>query len=186
MNNFWEERYKAGGNSGAGSYGEYAEHKAEVINNYIEKFDIGTISDFGCGDGNQTTLLKGFNAYTGFDISPYVIEICRRKFKDNASVNFCTVMSELPESDMCISLDVLYHILDEKDYNDYLTLLFSKSKKYVLIFSSNHARNPEGASHIFHRKFTDWVEENAKDFKLIEETSNMLQTSAQFFLYEKI
>ena len=38
MENFWDTRYKSGGNSGNGSYGESAEHKAAVINDYIKKF----------------------------------------------------------------------------------------------------------------------------------------------------
>jgi hypothetical protein len=73
MNNFWEERYKTGGNSGAGSYGEYAVYKAQIINDYIIKYNIKTISDFGCGDGNQISLLKGFESYMGHDISSYAL-----------------------------------------------------------------------------------------------------------------
>ena len=32
---YWEERYRRGGNSGAGSYGKLAEFKAEVINDFV-------------------------------------------------------------------------------------------------------------------------------------------------------
>jgi hypothetical protein len=56
MNNFWENRYRMGGNSGAGSYGEFAEHKANVINNYILKYNIKQYQIFGCGDGNQISF----------------------------------------------------------------------------------------------------------------------------------
>ena len=31
-NEYWEQRYKTGGNSGAGSYNRLAEHKADIIN----------------------------------------------------------------------------------------------------------------------------------------------------------
>ena len=33
------------------------------------------------------------------------------------------------------------HIIDEKEYEYYLSQLFSKSKKFVLIFSSNCSKN---------------------------------------------
>jgi hypothetical protein len=186
MENFWENRYKAGGNSGSGSYGESADHKAGVINNYVTKFDIKTISDFGCGDGNQISLLKGFEEYMGFDISSYALYLCHEKFKDNKSMNFCSLVSDLPQADLCLSLDVIYHILSQEEYEKYMTILFNRSNKFVLIFSSNHNDNNHDATHIFHRKFTDWVNENCKDFKLIEEVDNFLPTSAKFFLYEKI
>jgi len=183
MDNYWEDRYAAGGNSGAGSYGEYAEHKADIINEYIDKFDIETISDFGCGDGNQIWMLKGFDDYYGYDISAYALHLCNEKFKHDDRYHFCSLMTDLPKADLCLSLDVLYHIIPTVDWGTYLTYLFEKSKKYVLIFSSNHDRNDPNVTHIFHRKFTDWIEENYKNFELVEETENFLQTSAKFYLY---
>jgi len=184
MNEFWENRYKAGGNSGAGSYGEYAEHKAEVINNYISKFEIKSISDFGCGDGNQIILLKGYENYSGFDISEYILNICRERFV-GMPMSFYGDILKLPEAELCLSLDVMYHIVDEKDYKFYLDQLFGKSKKYVLIFSSNVEDKTIYSNYIRHRKFTDWVDENYKEFMLVEVIGNFLQTSAQFYLYER-
>lgn len=186
MSNFWEERYKTGGNSGAGSYGEYAIYKAQIINDYIKKYNIKTISDFGCGDGNQIGLLVGYEEYHGFDISEYVINKCREKFKE-MPMSFYGDILKLPEVDLCLSLDVIYHVVDEKDFEFYLSQLFNKSKKFVLIFSSNHDSNKHSATnYIHHRKFTDWVEKNYKNFKLVEELENFLQTSAKFYLYERI
>jgi 2-polyprenyl-3-methyl-5-hydroxy-6-metoxy-1,4-benzoquinol methylase len=185
MNNFWEERYIAGGNSGAGSYGEYAIHKAEVINNYVSKYDIKTISDFGCGDGNQISLLNGYESYMGYDVASYALFLCQKKFSGNTKMHFCSLMSDLPKADLCLSLDVLYHIIDEKEFEKYLLCLFEKSKKFVLIFSSNHKNNNHDAgNYIKHRKFTEWINENV-DFKLVEVIDNDLETSAKFYLYER-
>jgi hypothetical protein len=50
---YWENRYKNGGNSGEGSYALKAEYKANVLNNYIQKLNIKSIIEFGCGDGNN-------------------------------------------------------------------------------------------------------------------------------------
>lgn len=139
MNSYWNDRYKSGGNSGLGSYGDYAKHKADVINGIISKYKIETISDFGCGDGNQISLMSGYTNYSGFDISEYVIDSCRERFKGMPMAFYSDIL-KLPSADLCLSLDVLYHILDEKDYILYLEQLFTKSNKYVLIFSSNHDR----------------------------------------------
>jgi SAM-dependent methyltransferase len=184
-NEYWESRYKSGGNSGAGSYGEYAEHKANVINNYITKYNIKTISDFGCGDGNQISLLKGYVNYNGYDVSKYVVEKCKQRFIGTSMLFYDDIL-KLPEAELCLSLDVLYHIVDESDYIFYLDLLFSKSKRYALIYSSNHDWNKNEPDYIFHRKFTDWVDKHYQDFILIEEVGNTLKTAAQFYLYERI
>jgi 2-polyprenyl-3-methyl-5-hydroxy-6-metoxy-1,4-benzoquinol methylase len=189
MNNYWENRYKSGGNSGSGSYNEDAKHKADVINDYINKYDIKTISDFGCGDGNQISLFLGFENYAGFDISEYIINANKIKFLNNSKMSFCNSIEELPESDLCLSLDVIYHIVDLNIYNNYMSKLFSKSKKYVLIFSTNFNSTPENKTsnnYCFHHKFTDWIESNRTDFIFIEEIDNYLKTSAKFYLYQKI
>ncbi len=185
MNNFWEDRYKSGYNSGDGSYGEYADYKAEVINNFIAKHKIKTISDFGCGDGNQISLVQGFETYNGFDISSYAISMCLSIFVKNSQMSFFTNITELPEADLCLSLDVLYHIIDRKEFENYLHMLFTKSKKYVLIFSSNYDGEQIIANYILHRNFTDWVNKNYKNFVLAEEIENFLQTTAKFYLYER-
>lgn len=185
MNNYWEDRYKSGKNSGDGSYGEYANHKADVINKYILKYGIRTISDFGCGDGNQISLLRGFESYSGFDISPYVISMCMNKFRNDNKMTFYTNMTGLPEADLCLSLDVLYHIIELKEFENYLHSLFLKSKRFVLIFSSNYDGNYVVADYILHRKFTDWIDKNYREFVLVEELNNFLQISAKFYLYKR-
>jgi len=185
MNNFWENRYKTGGNSGSGSYGENADHKGKVINDYIVKYGIKTISDFGCGDGNQISLLKGYENYYGFDISEYILTKCRERFIGVSMTFFDDILS-LPEADLCMSLDVMYHIVDEKDYLFYLDQLFGKSKRFVLIFSSNFDGKEVVGNYIYHRKFTNWIEKYHADFKFVEEIPNFLQTAAQFYLYERI
>lgn len=185
MDNYWEIRYKSGGNSGSGSYNKIAEHKAEVINNYIVKYEIKTISDFGCGDGNQINMFKGFNIYTGFDISSFIIAKCINIFRDRNNMFFVNSIIDLPTSDLCLSLDVIYHILDNDEYHNYMTNLFNKSNRFVLIFSTDHDDNNHDAKHILHHKFSDWVVEYYNEFKLIEVIDNNLITGAKFYLYER-
>lgn len=89
---YWEERYKKGGNSGAGSYNRLAEFKAEVINKFVKENNVSSVIEFGCGDGNQ---LKYFDipSYIGCDISPTVIEHCAKMFQNDKSKTFKLLVS---------------------------------------------------------------------------------------------
>lgn len=184
-NNYWDNRYIGGGNSGIGSYGEFAQHKADVVNNYIKKYNINSISDFGCGDGNQISMLSGFGTYCGFDVSTYIINECKKRFNHVSSMKFINNINDMPEADLCLSLDVLYHIIDIKDFEDQLNLLFTKANKFVLIYSSNQDVNSLNAPHVCHRKFTVWIENFYDNFELVETISNELETSAKFYLYQR-
>jgi len=46
-------RYKAGGDSGVGSYSKVTLFKAEIINRFVQEHIVETIIEFGCRDGNQ-------------------------------------------------------------------------------------------------------------------------------------
>ena len=71
---YWNTRYKTGGNSGAGSYNNLANFKAKIINNFIQKNNIQSIIDYGVGDGNQLKLINTENKiYTGIDVSSIII-----------------------------------------------------------------------------------------------------------------
>ena len=84
---YWERRYQDGGNSGSGSYGRLAKYKAEVINDFLDKFEIENLVELGCGDGAQLKLLNAKN-YTGVDVSKTVLDIARRKFGNEPGKSF--------------------------------------------------------------------------------------------------
>src|SRR5690349_24554192 len=50
---YWEERYRQGGNSGVGSYGQLARFKAQTINRFVAEQAVTSVVEFGCGDGAQ-------------------------------------------------------------------------------------------------------------------------------------
>lgn len=169
--NYWKERYAHGGNSGDGSYGKYAEFKAEVINNFVKKENINTIIEYGTGDGNQLKLAE-YPRYTGFDISPNVIAHCRKLFADDNSKSF-KLMNEYEgeKAHLTLSLEVIFHLVEDDIYNEYLHRLFESSERFVIIFSSNTDKNTNDA-HVKHRNFTKWVEENKPEWKLYEKIPN--------------
>jgi len=73
----WDNYYRAGYTSGAGSYGALANFKAQMINEFIADHGIQTVLDIGCGDGNQLSLLN-CPEYIGVDVSPTIIELCKK------------------------------------------------------------------------------------------------------------
>ena len=73
---YWENRYKAGDNSGSGSYGRLAEFKASTINEFIDHYSLANVIDWGCGDGNLCGMIKCDN-YLGMDVSSTTIKNVR-------------------------------------------------------------------------------------------------------------
>jgi hypothetical protein len=182
---YWDNRYVNGGSSGQGSYSVSAELKGNYINNVIKKYDIKKINDFGHGDGNQLTYINGYEDYTGYDVSQFVRKICRDKFKTDEKIHFIDYMFMFTESDMNFSFDVLYHIIDENEYYEYVDKLFTNTK-FVLIYSTNENMDyidNKVSQHILHRKFTDYVSEKHSQFKLID-VSDGMHDAVKFFLYQ--
>lgn len=182
---YWENRYRSGGNSGQGSYGEYCSFKSEVINGFLSKNDIQSTIEFGCGDGNQLSNIS-YNRYIGFDVSETIIKTCRIKFGNKENYEFTTSISSLPlKSDLTLSLDVIYHLIEDNVYGDYLTNLFNKSAKHVIIYSSNFEK--QGHPHVKHREFLKDVFARFPEFKHYDTISppEHLQTTAEFYFFKR-
>lgn len=180
---YWDNRYKRGGNSGIGSYGKMSRFKADVINKYSKDNDVKTVCEFGCGDGNQLSLFK-FEHYTGYDISETVIEKCKKMFSDT-NKKFYNIQDYNEERyDLALSLDVIYHLVENSVFETYMTTLFNSSDN-ILIYSSNF--DDTGNLHVRHRKFTNWIDTNRSDFKMIKNIKNIHPdiSSADFFMYKK-
>ena len=73
---YWESRYRSGGNSGPGSFGELAGFKADVLNAFICSEGIKSVIEFGCGDGHQLSLAR-YPRYLGIDVSRFAIARCK-------------------------------------------------------------------------------------------------------------
>jgi SAM-dependent methyltransferase len=170
---YWKQRYKVGGNSGLGSYNKLAEFKAEVLNDFIRTKGISSVIEYGCGDGNQLKL-AAYPAYLGFDISQEAVDLCREIFKDDATKRFSLLgQGGTEKADLTLSLDVIYHLLEDDVFESYMARLFDTSNKYVIVYSSNtEAEIKPVAAHVRHRKFTDWVTANRPEWRLISQIPN--------------
>ena len=171
---YWEDRYALGGNSGAGSYGRLARFKAEVINNFVAKNGVQTVIELGCGDGAQLELAR-YPYYTGLNISLQAIELCRARFRQDSNkqfFHFSTQEADKTTADLAMSLDVIYHLVEDYIYDDYMSRLVSTANRFICIYSSNIER-PALVDHIRHRIFTDWMVAHAPQWKLIQKIPNV-------------
>lgn len=126
---YWIERYEAGRTSGAGSYKELAEFKAEIINAFVAKHSVGSVMEFGCGDGNQLKLAD-YPAYTGFDVSPRAVELCRDMFRSDDTKRFALMEEyEGQTAQLTLSLDVVYHLIEDEVFESYMKTLFGAAER---------------------------------------------------------
>lgn len=191
---YWEKRYSAGGDSGVGSYSFFAQFKADVLNEFVATHDVHTVIEFGCGDGNQLGLAK-FPTYLGFDVSSTAVEKCQELFKSDAHKSFrLTSEYKGEKADLALSLDVIYHLIEDDVFEQYMRTLFEASNRYVIVYSSNTDDNRRyKGTHVRHRKFTRWVEDHRQNWKLVEHLPNRYPyrgdyrkgSFAEFFIYEK-
>jgi SAM-dependent methyltransferase len=191
---YWENRYESGGNSGDGSYNQLAEFKAKILNTFVSENGITSVIEYGCGDGNQLGLAQ-YPKYIGFDVSPKAISICSKSYSNDGTKRFKLMETYGGEiAELTLSLDVIYHLIEDSVFVDYMNRLFDSSENFVVIYSSDTDKNPEdAAAHVMHRHFSKWVTENKTEWKLIRHIPNKYPFSgdtkrgscADFFIYSK-
>ena len=191
----WINRYESGGNSGDGSYNELADFKAEILNDFVQQNAIKTVIEYGCGDGNQLRLAR-YPSYVGYDVSPKAVFMCRESFLNDDTKTFSLMDHYKGETaELTLSVDVIYHLIEDSVYINYMDLLFDSAMRFVIIYSSNTDENPEGHDvHVRHRKFSKWVEENKPEWQLLRWIPNRYPfkgntktgSFADFYIYEKI
>jgi hypothetical protein len=195
----WEQRYRLGGNSGQGSYGLLAEYKAKVLNQFVEEFNVKSLVEFGCGDGSQLTLAS-YPHYVGLDVSQKAITICEEKFIDDQNKKFFlynpssfNIKTEQFKAELALSLDVIYHLVEDHIYSTYLTHLFGAGIKYVIIYATDKDKSGRFYErHVRHRNFTKDIAVRFPSWNLIKKIKNkypagegMAEASpADFFIYE--
>jgi SAM-dependent methyltransferase len=191
---YWEERYAKGGSSGVGSYGKFAEFKAEVINAFVAQRDVRSVIEFGCGDGNQLALAQ-YPEYFGLDVSEVAVDLCRKRFASDPSKRFALMRCYAGErADLALSLDVIYHLVEDDVFEDYIRMLFAAAGRYVIVYSSDtEDAAARGAAHVRHRNFSKWIERNLPEWRLLESIPNRYPyrgdyregSFADFFIYGK-
>lgn len=148
---YWETRYRIGGHSGAGSRGRSARYKADVLNRFISTHDIRSAIEFGCGDGYQLAMLE-VQRYVGIDVSATIIDHCRKTFAGDPRKTFLLADDYRGETaDLALSLDVIYHLVEDEVYEQYLARLFAAGSRFVVIYATSSEMTATGTPHVRHR-----------------------------------
>ena len=195
--NYWEQRYKRGGNSGAGSHTHLMEFKSSVLNEFIENAKIGSVVDFGVGDGSQLVGLR-VKQYIGFDVSQTILLYLKETFSSDPSKHFFHVSEYTQQrAELAMSLDVIFHLIEDSVFHEYMSRLFDSATKYVIIYSSNRENYYREAPHVKHRKFSRWVRQYRKEWKCVQFIKNkypmrdqhddqISRTFSNFYVFERI
>lgn len=191
---YWEDRYAAGRDSGVGSYNQFAQFKAEVLNRFVCENRVHSVIEFGSGDGNQLRLTP-YPEYLGFDVSDTAIRNCRSEFAKDPRKSFRPLSQYNGETaDLALSLDVIYHLIEDEIFHAYMARLFGAARDYVVIYSSNgEPQGFEAVPHVRHRRFTDWIDANQAEWRLREYIPNRYPFAgdhrkgsfADFYIFDK-
>lgn len=188
---YWQKRYQLGMDSGAGSAGELARFKADVLNDFVREHSVQSVIEFGCGDGQQLALAQ-YPRYLGLDVSQAAVALCTRRFAGDPTKSFLRYdgartwqPGDFPQADLTISLDVIYHLLEDEVYRVYLANLFAASSRHVIVYSSNR-EDATLARHVRHRRFVNDVAASQPGFKLIRTLANPFpeRSFADFHFFE--
>lgn len=193
--NYWERRYQRGLDSGPGSYGRLAEFKAKFLNAFVRDRSIQDVLEFGVGDGHQLSLAV-YPKYCGIDVSETAIRICRDRFTNDPTKTFFTTAEDDQRlAELVLSLDVLYHLVEQSIFETYMRTLFQRASRFVVIYAADRNDNPYfNVKHVKFRKFTDWIADNQPQWILERVVPNEFpydlaspeQTSfADFFVFAK-
>lgn len=178
---YWNDRYSNGHTSGNGSYGEELVKKIDFIKN----LNINSISEIGCGDLNFAKSLLIYYPgvpYVGQDISEVVID---RNKGVTPQIRVTTDINKLPKGDLLLCMDVLFHITDDKEYEQMLETIKKKWTNYLAITAYEY--DNDLGNHVNIRKFDPSVfgkplvrevveEDGQKYFYLFKRDSSVFET----------
>jgi hypothetical protein len=129
---YWNDRYLQGGKSGKGSVGKYRKWKWKVIEREIGV--PASVIDVGCGDLSFWKWKK-HGKYIGIDLSQNIIAKDSLKWRD---ANFICDNAAHPyqiRANTVFCLDVLFHVMDDKEYDKILDNLMMYAEEYIVIYN---------------------------------------------------
>jgi 2-polyprenyl-3-methyl-5-hydroxy-6-metoxy-1,4-benzoquinol methylase len=132
------------GGSGAGSKLENVKEYIDILQKYIDKPEVKTVLDLGCGDWQFSKFLDLSSvSYLGVDVVESVIESNSTSYSAS-NIKFISrdiTTYEVPKADLIICKDVLQH-LSNKDVVTILVKIITSSK-FSLITNDFMPENTE-------------------------------------------
>lgn len=190
---YWRSRYKLGGDSGAGSGGVAAIYKAKVLNDFVAAHAVSDVIEFGCGDGRQLEL-AAYPTYLGLDISADAVAWCCARFAGDTGKRFMLLNDYSAETaDLALSLDVLFHLVEDEVYFDYLDRLFAAGRRFVIVYATSRDSAPRTLRHVRHRPVEADIAGRITGFERLHDAEAELPApvehgeggSTRFFIYRR-
>ena len=187
---YWAHRYATNGTSGTGSYGAEADWKAEVVNAWVVEHAMTSVVDWGCGDGNQLSLAH-YPRYLGLDRSVTAVKQCMARFAGDDTKSFLAYEPDTTadpagwlSADLALSMEVIFHLVEDDIRDDYLRRLFASAQRFVVICAADRDDLPR-APHEHHRPFSPWVAEHAPQWQLLARVAppEGIALVSELFLY---
>ena len=152
---YWDKRYSNGGTSGRGSVGLYRNWKWNKIRESVG-LKFNSVIDVGCGDlsfwnhryGKQVLRRPRFK-YLGIDISEEIIKRNREMYEESfkriyLDMDFvCSpahIKIEGLRSHVVFCLDLLFHIMKEREFELILKNLCRYANQFLVIYT--WSKNP--------------------------------------------
>jgi hypothetical protein len=140
---FWNKKYEQGGISGRGSIGFYRNWKWNQLQFNCEVPNHYSVIDVGCGDLSfwnhpiPKKMMKDRNfKYTGIDISDNIIHRNRKVWPQH---DFIIAPAHIEQPDrrasLVLAMDLLFHIMDDGEYEVALETLCRYTLKYLAIYA---------------------------------------------------
>jgi hypothetical protein len=88
--------------------------------------------------------------------------------------------------DLALSLEVIFHLIEDEVFADYMTRLFDSAERYVVICSNATSGSELGPTEK-HRDFTKWIAEHRPEWQLdrrVEPPADV-DLMSSFFLYRR-
>jgi len=178
---YWERHYARGGNSGEGSSGRLALAKAQILNDFVADNRVESVLEFGCGDGQQLALAK-YPRYLGLDVSVTTLRATAARNAGDATKSFLRYDPDCFSdpagwltADLVLSLDVIYHLVEDRIYRLHLRHVFASSTRYVVLFTSDAdrpIRTEHPTPHVRHRPVVRDVADAFPAWRLRERIPN--------------
>ncbi len=151
---YWIDRYNKKLGSGKGSIGKVGKYKHKILRNYLKNYEDFSFLDFGNGD---LSFWKGKppKHYTGIDIAENIQEINRKKY-EKLFLTANLKEHQNIKADVVICFDVLFHIIDDIEYNDILLNLCLSSRKYIFVYTWMKRPKNYEESYQKYREFADF------------------------------
>jgi SAM-dependent methyltransferase len=200
---YWDRRYADGGTSGAGSYGALATFKAEILNDFVAEHRVESVIEIGCGDGAQLALAS-YPRYLGLDVSPTMVRSTMSRFEGDQTKSFLHYdpahfadPAQFLSADLALSLDVIYHLVEDDVYDLHLRHVFGAAHRFVILFTSDSdalAVTEKTMAHVRHRPVARDVAARFPQWRLLDRIANKYpyapgrpDTSfADFFVYQRV